>query len=321
MLSKWNKHIIWKREHTILSLCMVIAFFSWIIMKMSTEHTITIPVLIQYEIPESMTFESDPGNKFDLTIRGYGWDLLKARPTSKSALLKVSLTEELKHTINESRIKNEIRVQLTDDRIKIIDVNPNSMEIALTPTYQKKVPVIADLQIDFFPDHDLSSPIKILPDSITIYGPQQLLDSITSWKTEPILFKKIKNDVQRTVKLVSPSNIFIRMSTSSVLIEATVEEFTEKMFELPVQLIGLDGRTVRTNEYRLLPESAKVFFVLPLSKYETPLKEEFKLVASLDLMQIKRGENIIPLDLKFYPNYIKSYKIAPNYIELFKVEN
>ena len=290
-------------------------------MKMSTEHTMTIPVAIQFEIPESMTFESAPVTNIELTIRGYGWDLLRTSPTPKSAILKLSLSEDLRQTVLENRIRNEIRSQLTDDRMKILDVNPNILEVMLTPTYQRKVPVVLDLEIDFFPDHDLSGPIKIMPDSVTIYGPQQILDSITSWKTEPIHIKKVKSDVQRTVKLVSPSDLFIRMSTSSVLIEATVEEFTEKMYELPVQLLGPSGRAIRTNEYRLLPESAKVYFILPLSKYETPLKEEFKLVAEMDLMQIKKGENIIPLELKFYPNYIKSYKIAPNYIELFKVEN
>lgn len=308
----------WNQNYTVLLLSIGISFFVWLMLKMSTAHTFTQTISINYQVPESMTWNYLPVNSLDVLLRGEGWDLIKSTLNKKSLEIDIELSIDTSQTITESTLQDILRKNLQDNNIQIMNINPSRITLGLTPTYQKKVPIELVSDISFYPDHDFSKEISVEPDSVVLFGPQELLDSIQFWSTENLELSNLKQPVSKTLKLISPQNELIKLSTYSVLIEIEVEEFTEKVIELPIQLVSKTGKTI--NDYQALPESARVYAIIPLSMYELPSTDEFKLVAEIDESKMRTTNNKVSLKLALYPGYVKTFKIHPNTVDVYKMD-
>lgn len=313
-----KKLIKWNQNYTVLLLSIGISFFFWLMLKLSTAHTFTQTISVNYQVPESMTWTYLPVNSLDVMLRGEGWDLIKSTLSKKSMEVDIELSSDTSQTITESTIQDILRKNLEDNNIQIMNINPSIITLGLTPTYQKKVQIKLVSDISFYPDHDFSKEISVEPDSVVLFGPQELLDSIQFWSTENLELSNLKQSISKTLKLVSPQNELIKLSTYSVLIDIEVEEFTEKVIELPIQLVSKTGKNI--NDYKALPESARVYAIIPLSMYELPSNDEFKLVAEIDESKMRTTNNKVSLKLALYPGYVKTFKIHPNTVDVYKMD-
>lgn len=308
----------WNQNYTVLLLSIGISFFFWLMLKMSTAHTFTQTITINYQVPESMTWAYLPVNSLDVLLRGVGWDLIKSTLNKKSLEVDIELSIDTSQTITESTLQDILRKNLQDNNIQIMNINPSRITLGLTPTYQKKVPIELVSDITFYPDHDFSKEISVEPDSVVLFGPQELLDSIKSWSTETLELSNLKQPVTKTLKLISPQDELIKLSTYSALIDIEVEEFTEKVIELPIQIVSKTGNPI--NDYQALPESARIYVIIPLSMYDLPSIDEFKLVAEIDQRKMKTANNKVGLKLALYPGYVKTFKIHPNTVDVYKMD-
>lgn len=306
-----------KRNYTIIIVCFCISLFIWFVQKLSTEHTFQTEIPLEFDVPESRTFTEDPNQVLKITLRGKGWELIRTSRVFSFENPQVVLSEELEQTIEINQIREAIRSLLPDMRLQIIEVEPTTISVKLAQTYQKTVPLELVSNITFYPDHDISNPIMLDPDSINIFGPQTLLDSISTWQTEEFQVENIKENLVRTIKLKSPEQPVIKLSTQSTIVSVEVQEYTEKIFDLPIHV---NSKSMDNSKLRAVPERARIYAVLPLDMYDLVNEDEFKLIATVDSPAVLTKNRKVKLELQLYPGYIKSFKIYPSNIEVFQID-
>lgn len=304
-------------KYVVLALCISISLIFWLIRKLSEEHTVSIPYVLEYELPQGFSPGVTPIKQIEAKVTARGWQILSLDRKGGLLLLDLELATDSSVFVSGTQIMDAITNQEAVRNMSIDKITPSEFYVTLHKTYQKNVPVFLNADIDFYPDHDLRTPIIIEPDSVVLYGPEELLDSLTEWPTEYIELSNIKSNIEKIIKLKHPEEESIQLSHQSVILEMDVDEFTEKHFDLPVEIVDASG-SLLTN-YRVIPNRALIYTVLPLTYYEEVSKEEFKLVVEVNESQSSIPARRQKLKLSLYPNQIKSYKIHPNTVELYKI--
>ncbi len=307
------------RKYLSLTLCILIALIFWMVRKLSEEHTISVPFFIQYEWPQGYSPSAGVVTHIDAELTARGWQLLSINKENEFLPLSVESESDTVFHIDERMLRRQLDSYLDNRYMSISRITPSNINVALLKTYQKTVPVVLDANINFYPDHDIRSPIIIEPDSVILYGPKEILDSLNDWKTEFFELNNVKANVEKIIKLKHPRDESTQLSHQSVILEMDVDEFTEKSFDLDITVIDANTGASVPN-YKIIPNRARVFTIIPLSYYDDISREEFKLVVEVNSSDKTITERKQKLKLSLYPNMIKSFKIHPNLVDVFRVE-
>jgi YbbR domain-containing protein len=136
---------------------------------------------------------------------------------------------------------NEVldRLPLTTG-VQILDMNPDTITVALDTYAERRVAVEPDCVFSFRDGYGQVGEVTIIPDSVTIGGAETLLAEISSWKTEPMAFSDLKSPVDAEVKLARGGASLIACMPPVVRVRMNVQPFAEKVFSgLPVEVENL----------------------------------------------------------------------------------
>lgn len=118
----------------------------------------------------------------------------------------------------------------------------------------KKVPVDVKSELSFRPQYMQSGEFTVVPDSVLVYGPADLLATVESVPTKTIVRSDIKGNLHGEVPLEAPDRL--RLSDNSVSWSLDVSRYVELEAELPVV-----GKNVPQGvELTIYPNRAKVVF-------------------------------------------------------------
>jgi YbbR domain-containing protein len=101
------------------------------------------------------------------------------------------------------------------------------------------------------------------PREVSIYGPQQVLDSISEVVTENVEVNEIKDTMQYDAPLQKIP--MVSCSDSLVRLHFQTERFTEKTIFVPVSIINLP----EDKELKIFPSNVSVSFNVGLSRYDS----------------------------------------------------
>src|SRR5690606_21513126 len=106
--------------------------------------------------------------------------------------------------------------------------------------YTKVVPVYSKVKIDLEQNYLLDGKLTIIPDSIVVKGPSEELDTITGVWTEPLELEDVNADFSNEVPLHKFKALkHTGFSSPSVRISAKVYRFSEKVIDVPVEVVNL----------------------------------------------------------------------------------
>jgi YbbR domain-containing protein len=155
-----------------------------------------------------------------------------------------------------------------------------------------------------------SDDIVIKPKYVTISGPSNVIDKITSWTTDSLKATDVSESINTRIKLVPVKEGNIGIYPNSVQVKIPVAEFTEKTIEVPVTLVN-NREYYRVN---LLPKKVKVTFTTALNKYAGMNEEFFEVEADLSMWK-NYGYKMLPVKVKQLPDYCRIVKIEPQNID------
>ena len=112
----------------------------------------------------------------------------------------------------------------------------------------KKVPVKVATDITYSSGYELNGVLQVSPDSITINGPESILDTIHFVSTTLLQKKGINNSIDQELMIknfAASSNV--KLNQEKVTVKALVEKYTEGTFEVPFEIVNLpEGMTINT---------------------------------------------------------------------------
>jgi len=245
--------------------------------------------------------------------------MLKLNIMSSSRILDVDLDN---CDINNYG-KNQYYINTTSLRDKMADeigIESNEVEMSLQKLRfvmekltQKQINVYNSTELVFAPQYDLYGPIKIKPNTVTIYGPGNIIDTIDYIFTEYKRIDNISTNINENIKLINPDPDIINISTKTVNISADVEKYTESSIEIPIDLSNSNLKI------KAFPKNVKVFFTVALKDFSEIRKTQFRVMPNFDGIDVLKASKL-QLKVTEYPETVSAIRIQPSEIEFLIIK-
>lgn len=299
------------RERAILLICMGIALLFWVFTKLSKTYETARTFSLDYNLPLGMLFREPPPSELKVTLRASGWSLMSSylfkRRSSVVFDLSAVESQEIERSEIISRIEENVSVEVTG-------LNRNHLSLQLDKTASKKVAIELDADLNFSPDFNLRNPVEMTPDSVMVYGPENLLNSITVLRTEPLQLDNPEQDFKKTLKIINPEPQLLQLSDSQTSVFLPVEQFTEKSFKVPILVTNVE------DSVRIIPSVAELKCVVGLSHYDNLDETDFVVEANFENIVNFREQNTVPLVLTGKPEWVRSVFFSPASVEYLIIQ-
>jgi hypothetical protein len=224
-------------QYKIKLFCLFSALFFWFYITLESQFEYTATVRLRVVNPPA------------------GWMLLEPLPSGVSVIFKgtgrsfVSFRfRERMLDVDMRNIRNNARIPLTVDMIKNLPsgvrvmsiLSPEEITVRWDRLAEKMVPVVPRIEAIPEDGYTLVGEIRLEPDSIRIFGPESILDSISSVQTEARVLKGLIKEIQDKVPLEPVSGEVLRFSARSVRFQTDVQRIGERwMRGIPVRAVNV----------------------------------------------------------------------------------
>jgi len=135
--------------------------------------------------------------------------------------------------------------------IQPLDVNPDTLVLALVEYREKRVQVVPRFMLDFHEGYGQVGPVRVSPESISVVGSDSILGAIRVWHTAFRKFDDLRGPIDEAVELEQSPSFSLQIPTTAVRVRISIQPFAEKTFPgIPVVATGV-------------PPSQEVFFIPP----------------------------------------------------------
>lgn len=298
---------------------VLIAFLFWVMHSSSSNRNMKMKVNIEYVgIPQNVQIVDSLPTTTTIVVRDKGsvlWHYYFERfPTIKVDLSKkFNNSGVLEYDMNEliARIMTQFpaTTQLYDSDISQLKAQYNLLEskevpIALQESYAPAMPYV------------LKDEIKIVPNTMLIHAPHELIAQIDTLYLEPIT-EKLNKSTSISQQLIPLDGV--QFEQNSVDVEVPIEISTEKKMEIPIVGVGLPQQmTLRT-----FPSEATISFNVGLSKFHDIAEEDFQVVVYYDSLEHNASQKA-KLYFNKKPKGIHQLRAVPqevDYISEFNFKN
>jgi YbbR domain-containing protein len=203
-------------------------------------------------------------------------------------------------------LAKKITAQLNQST-KLLSVKPDTLEFIYTKGAGKVVPVRMQGTITPERQYYVSDTI-FSPDSVKVYAPKAILDTISGAYTQPLNLEGVSDMVNQGLAFVPVKGV--RFIPDSVDMALKVDVFAEKTVDVPVMGINFPHDKV----LRTFPSKAKVTFQIGLSRFMEVGPEDFLVVVDYNNLQNEDGDKC-KLQLKEMPKGVNHVRVNPKEME------
>jgi hypothetical protein len=199
-----------RQQLTILAACVVIATALWFLRALENEYTTWVDHPVRYiNQPEKMMTTNPLPQRISLEVKGLGFSILKHNWNFSKTPLTIDIkriqsasgrrTKGFIEQVPLNLYLSDFSGQLKD--LRVIAAFPDTVmfrfAVKKTRMVRVKPNFIYDPGAAVIPD----SLVRISPDSISVEGPGQLLDSIMFIRTLPVRINKGDAKLNRSIEL------------------------------------------------------------------------------------------------------------------------
>ncbi|PQB04027.1 CdaR family protein [Aureitalea marina] len=301
-----------KSRPRIFFLFLLLSFVFWMMARSSRENSSRMELALAYEnVPENSTVSAVAPQFLVAEIRTTGFQSLFYKLKSPELKINVGVyaaPEDTLVVIGKEELRQMIGRQLGQDG-ELRYLAGEDLTIPLERIIRKRLPIVADIQLAFEKGFRPIGQPNVQPDSVTLTGPQKLMESIQEVRTQPIEGENINSNVQRNSQFVLPAGLQSDYSSQEVTVELNVSEFIEKQIQISPQIINLPPET----EIRLIPETVKVTFDISVDQFNAVGPDDFVVIC--DFNERNDQENFMIPRIDQYPEMVQRVELADKKID------
>lgn len=301
-----------KRKVKVFAILLFCSFAAWLISKLSETYTERITFeLIFTNSPDTLMLMNSSKKDITLDVRGSGWQFLSSRFTSGELAIdlgKVAYNNQNFYLPNQD-YRDQIDAALPGD-MTIVQMADETLLLYFSRLVSKKLPVEPNVGIDLAQNYLLEGPLKILPDSVVLTGPEQELDTLLKVYTEQMQLTEIDGSILRTLKLVKPQSLLnTKYNVQEVQLSADVFRFSEKILKIAIEVVNLpEGTQIRT-----FPNNVEILCKARLEILKDLSPSDFKVIA--DLKEAQENSSFLPIRLVKQPERVPSAQLLQDRVE------
>ncbi len=303
----------WIQGHLSFFIFLLISATLWLMVKLSKEYSTQTAFAIRYtDIPVEKCI-STPEQTVNLSFVTNGFRTLRhnlIRPQNR--IVDIRLSEVPYHAVSETSFSissQYVAAQIAD----LLNINPSDivmndaviyfgMENLHSKVVQVKVPVNIKTQRQY----KVYGQPTVTPPSVTIFGPEKIIDTMTAVYTSPITKTSANAPISETLPL-DFGNGQVRSNITEAVVNIDIEKYTEADFKVPVT-------TPDNTPMRFFPETIDVKCLVAIKDYPNIKPESFK----IEVLRSNGTDSIQPLldvSLTKIPQHVKVLNVAPKKVE------
>ncbi len=294
----------------------VLASLMWFFNKLSddTNARIVYPVMF-INIPMQKVVVNDLPDNIYLSVHGRGWDILRYKIGKSPEPVVVNLgrlnhilaresTTEFNLATNE--LVKEIESQLPSD-ITLSMIQPDTIYFIFSNYSEKRVAVRPVIDLRFESQCKIDGVISVSPESVSVTGPDIMLDTLQAVYTKCITARKVRQDVRREVELAPINDI--SLPRRKIRVEIPVSQFTESTISVPITIVNEPDSL----HLRPMPSEVEVSFWVSMNDYSLINKSDFSVVIDAGKALGQIGLQL-PVEVVAAPQNVYNISIEPEIV-------
>ena len=290
---------------------------AWFLVKLSEDYVTqtTFRVLME-EVPSDKWISSDEQSvKMSLNIDGFHTLRYKMiREPNRFVTIPLNEVPYRLENGNTYSFSSQYVAEKVAERLGITasDITMNDAKVYFTmdALKSKVVPVVLQSNITTARQYDIYGIPMLDPSSVTIFGPQEVMDSIKLVRTELLS----RDNVNQSFSTTLPLDLLdgqIHSNTKEVKVEVQVEKYTEMDVEVPIKVAD-------SLKVRFFPETMSVKCLVAMRDYASITPESF--TVSVDKEQLKAMQPLLDVRLATWPPTVQILNTRPDKVEYLIVQ-
>ena len=272
---------------------LFLASVFWMLTKFSKQDVTSVVTTINYvNIPQGFMLNENTPEDFSFNVNATRFEFLGyvfKKPNIKIDVGAYFNESTNTATVDGAALEKLILKQVVDAGF-VTQLSLPELILNLDQLSSKKVPVVSQVSISYNIGFDGLGARQINPDSITITGSRQMLDTIFSVKTTPLELLDISASFAQDILLQSWPTGAVSISPNNVIISQKVSEFSQKILMVPVTMINQPPQ----GNFKLLPASIRVAFNVPVAQFNEIVPADFTIICDYNTRDVE-DNFVIPL--------------------------
>ena len=301
---KRMKAFLTTRDALIFLFFLICSSLFWFSITLNKTYELTVKIPIEYSnVPPEIEFTTELPDSFYVKLKDKGTSMLAYQFKNFDPVV-INFNDYSVYSNNKSwsistatHFEKFVKKQINQSSF-IIDYNPDEIVIEKKLLDSKKVAVIPLVNINLKKQYFLCEDIKTTPDSITLYGYKEVLDTLNYVYTQKHTTENLNDTLDFFLQLDIPKHC--KANPNKVKVFAPIEFYTEKDIDLSIRVKNLPENIV----VKTIPEKLNLSFLIGLSKYKEIRPSDF--ILSIDYESLRQSDtNTETVILESFPQYIK----------------
>lgn len=268
---------------------LLLAIVIWIFAQFSKVYNEVIEIPVKYinAPPDKYITDENPEKlKLQMEATGFKLSWFSLFPPTLNIDVSKATTQdgEILYIIDEHREDIQSQLDITFDQSHFVN---GVVNIRYQQRKEKVVPVYSQVKVEFAVGYAATEELHIQPDSITISGPDNILDTLNQLHTVKLDLKAVNHDLKGTVAIDTSRLSKVTLYKTKVNYELDVEKFTEGRVEIPVDLINVpeDLNVV------IFPKKILLFYQVNLNDFSSIIPADFRVVC--DFKELEGNQDFL----------------------------
>ena len=301
----------------------VIAFIFWFFIKSEDTYSVTTSIpLVARNLQEQKTYKEEVPENIIVTLKGSGRAFIWLRffdnfyEDYKAVIDLSSIADEYNFELDQYYKNNPEKIVLpTSLDLEFVEViSPRNIKINLDQYLVKKVPIMSEIMVTTSAGYIQVGEI-FSPDSISIGGPQEIVDNIDFVKTQKDTLVNLVTSIESEFLIINPDRV-VDFDPKKVKGFINIQPISETIVTgIPVKLIN------KPNDINVFVNPATVSLTIVGGL------DQITKIGSTDIEVLINFEKSWSPDKQFYspevkiPNSILEWKdLSPNNLEILVIK-
>lgn len=264
------------REFLTFFFFLVLSTIFWLMTALNEtyEREVSVPAYL-VNVPKNVVITSDMEDTVRVTVRDKGFALLAYIYGEGVRPININFQSFVTRQSGYGVVPSQELMKMVNQRFsgasKVVQVKPDRLDFYYNYGQSRQVPVkMAGIVVpgkSFY-----LARTRFWPETVTVYGSKQTLDSLRYVKTVPINITNFNDTVVKTVALEKIKGVKIVPNT--VCIGLYPDILTEETIEVPVTAVNMpEGKVLRS-----FPQRVTVNFIVGASMFRSISSDQFAVV-------------------------------------------
>lgn len=289
----------------------------WFMVKLSEDYTTPVVYRIKMEQTPVDKWLAQPEQTVKLSMTTDGFHTLRYRMIREAKRVVGLPLDEVPYRLENGTTYSFSSLYVTERIADVLDVNASDLVMNdamvyfnMEPLKSKLLPVVLISDIKTHRQFGVYGIPVLNPSSVTVYGPEELIDTLKSVATESLAKYNVSESFTEVVAL----NLLggqIHSDVTTVNATVQVERFTEADVMVPVTAPNL-------MHVRFFPDEMKVKCLVAIKDYPNLTPDLFR--AEVDAEQLKALQPLLDVRLVGWPQYVQILNATPEKVEYLIVQ-